>query len=124
MTAKISSSEWEVMNVVWDKHPLTAVEVFKTLPNEKEWKQKTVNTFLTRLAGKGILEVSKEGKAHLYAPKMERADCVASEGASFLQRVFKGAAGSLVLHFCENADLTVQEIRELEQILKAKKGKR
>ena len=112
------------MNVVWDKHPITAVEVFQSLPNEKEWKQKTVNTFLTRLADKGILDVSKEGKAHLYTPKKKRADCVAHEGASFLQRVFKGAAGSLVLHFCENADLTAQEIRELEQILKEKKGKR
>jgi len=109
---------------VWDKFPITAVDVFRALPNEKEWKQKTVNTFLARLTEKGILEVSKEGRAHLYTPRMERAECVASEGESFLQRVFKGAAGSLVLHFCENADLTAQEIRELEQILKAKKGKR
>ena len=38
--------------------------------------------------------------------------CVAAEGASFTQRVFQGAAGPLVLHFVENADLSPEEIRE------------
>jgi BlaI family transcriptional regulator, penicillinase repressor len=124
MPPKISSAEWEVMNVVWSRHPLTATEVFGALPQGHGWKQKTVNTFLTRLAGKGVLGVTREGKANVYTPLLKREDCVASEGASFLQRVFQGASGSLVMHFCENADLTPEEIRELEEILKNKKGRK
>ena len=111
------------MNVVWEKHPVTAVEVYEALPDAKEWKQKTVNTFLTRLVEKGVLGVKKEGKANVYTAKLKREQCVAAEGDSFLRKVFKGAAGPLVLHFCERAELTKEEIDELQALLKAKKGK-
>ena len=53
MRSRISTAEWEVMNVVWAKQPLTAAQVFAALPPGHGWKQKTVNTFLARLAGKG-----------------------------------------------------------------------
>jgi BlaI family transcriptional regulator, penicillinase repressor len=124
MSPKISSSEWEVMNVLWAKYPGTAAEVAESLPEGHGWKQKTVNTFLTRLVEKGVLKVIRQGKANLYSPLLRREECIATESDSFLNKVFQGAAGSLVMHFCERADLTPDEIRELEQMLKSKKGKR
>lgn len=122
MSPKISSAEWEVMNVVWERGSVTAVEVFAALPEENEWKQKTVNTFLARLVEKGVLRVTKDGNVNVYAPKLRRDQCVARESESFLQRVFQGAAGPLLVHFCENADLSEADIRELEKVLKRKKG--
>lgn len=124
MTPKISASEWEVMNVLWARQPLTAPEVMAALPPETKWAQKTVNTFLARLVEKGAVTATRQGKANLYSPALTREECVASEGESFLERVFRGAAGSLVLHFCEHAELSASEIRELEAVLKAKKGRR
>jgi BlaI family transcriptional regulator, penicillinase repressor len=124
MRPRISAAEWEVMNVVWARQPLTATQVFDALPPQHGWKQKTVNTFLTRLAAKGVLAAAKEGKAFVYSARNTRDECVRNEGESFLHRVFQGAAGDLMLHFCERADLSPDEIRELEQLLKAKKGKR
>ena len=47
-----------------------------------------------------------------------------SESESFLQRVFQGATGDLVKHFCAQADLTTEQIEELEQLLKSKKPRR
>jgi BlaI family penicillinase repressor len=123
MPPKISAAEWEVMNIVWDRNPISAVEVFAALPKGHDWAQKTVTTFLTRLYDKGVLAITKEGKANLYAPLFQRDECVASEGESFLNRVFQGAAGPLVLHFAERAELTTGEISELERLLKAKKGR-
>jgi BlaI family penicillinase repressor len=122
MSPKISSAEWEVMNVVWERGALTASEVFAALPNENEWKQKTVNTFLTRLVEKGVLKVTKDGNVNVYAPKLRRDQCVANESENFLQRVFQGAAGPLLVHFCENAELSDADIRELEKVLKRKKN--
>ncbi len=124
MRSKISAAEWEVMNVVWARAPLTASEVFQGLPPGHGWKPKTVNTFLTRLARKRVLAVSREGRAFTYTARVPREDCVRMESESFLNRVFQGAAGGLVLHFCQRADLTAAEIRELEQLLQAKKGKK
>jgi BlaI family transcriptional regulator, penicillinase repressor len=124
MPPKISSAEWDVMSVVWAKAPLTATEVFDALPSGHGWKQKTVNTFLTRLVEKGVLTADKKEKAFVYTARVPREKCVQLEGESFLQRVFQGATGDLVLHFCATADLTSEEIRELEQLLKAKKARK
>lgn len=112
------------MNVVWEQCPVTAVEVFERLPADKAWAQKTVNTFLTRLVEKGVLGITKEGKANVYSPLLAREECIQTESESFLQRVFQGAAGPLMMHFCERAELTPAEIAELERMLKSKKGRK
>jgi BlaI family penicillinase repressor len=124
MSAKISSSEWEVMDVIWAKAPVTATEVFAGLPKGHGWKQKTVNTFLTRLVEKGALAVDRKERAFSYRARVSREECVRAESATFLEKVFRGATGSLVLHFCEQGNLTQDEIRELEHLLNSRKGKR
>ncbi len=124
MTPKISSAEWEVMSVVWEKPSVTAPEVFEALPSGHGWKQKTVNTFLARLVAKGVLAVDRREKAHVYTARVPREKCVQLESASFLERVFRGATGDLVKHFCAEADLSADEIRELEKLLKSKKTRK
>lgn len=118
---RISTAEWEVMNVLWDQSPLSATEVFQQLPSGHGWKPKTVNTFLARLVKKRALRIARRDDLNAYVPLIKRQACVADEGDSFLQRVFKGAAGPLVMHFCERAELSDAEIAELEALLKAKK---
>lgn len=124
MPPKISESEWEVMTTLWSRSPLTAAEVFAALPAGHEWHPKTVNTFLARLAGKGVVRVTKDGNVNLYAAAVRREDCVAQEGRGFMERVFRGAAGPMLVHFCEQADLTDAEIAELEKLLRKKKAKK
>lgn len=123
MRPKISSAEWEVMNVVWSRGPVTALEVFEALPAANAWKQKTVNTFLARLAEKGVLKVTKDGHVNVYSPLLRREQCVAKESEHFVKRVFRGAAGPLLVHLCEQAELSNEEIRELQDLLRKKKGR-
>lgn len=124
MPPKISSSEWEVMNVLWAQSPRTASGVFAALPAGHGWHPKTVNTFLARLAAKGAVRVVKDGNVNVYAARLRREECVAREGRGFLERIFRGAAGPMLVHFCEQADLTAGEIRELEKLLRKKKAKK
>jgi predicted transcriptional regulator len=48
----ISQAELEVMQAIWEGHPVTAAEVVNRLGN-KNWHEKTVKTFLSRLVKKG-----------------------------------------------------------------------
>lgn len=121
MPIKISAAEWEVLNVVWDRAPATASDIFAALGAEKEWHPKTVNTFLTRLVGKGILEVKRDGRTNVYSPLKSRQECVSTESETFINRVFRGAFGPMLLHFVEQADLTQNEIGELERVLREKR---
>jgi len=117
MLSKISPAEWEVLNALWDKSPATIAEVCEALPKHRKWHSKTVGTFLIRLVDKGIVGVKKEGKSNVYSPLRSREECVTEESESFLQRVFRGATAPLLAHFCESADLSEEEIMEMQRLL-------
>ena len=124
MTRRISPAEWQVLEALWDRAPATAAEVYAALGEHTEWHLKTVNTFLARLVEKKVLGVVRDGKANVYVPKLTREQCVRRESDTFLQRVFRGAAGPMLAHFCERADLTDAEIAHLRTILKQRSAKR
>lgn len=114
---RISPSEWQVLETLWDRAPATAAEVYAALGDDAQWHFKTVNTFLTRLVDKEIVRVRRDGKANVYVPKFSREQCVRQESDTFLKRFFRGAAGPMLAHFCERAELSDEEIARLRQIL-------
>jgi len=116
----ISESEWIVASEVWEEDGLTASEIGARLDGRMAWKQKTINTFLTRLAAKGVIEARPEGRAFRYFALIPREQCVRAESESFLHRVFGGAVAPMLAHFCETADLSSEEVERLRKILKEK----
>ncbi len=118
---RISESEWVVANIVWETPPVTSAEVLERLPKGVRWKQKTVNTFLARLAEKGVLGIKKVGKANSYFPKLQREACVRAVSTSFFERIFGGSTAPMLAHFCETAPLSTEEIDELAAILRRRK---
>ncbi|HET6408304.1 MAG TPA: BlaI/MecI/CopY family transcriptional regulator [Chthoniobacteraceae bacterium] len=113
----ISESEWIVMEQLWERAPRTAGEIARTLKRSTGWAENTVRTLITRLAEKGALRVVSDGGPRQFEPAIDRDSCVKAESASFLDRVFRGSAKPLLLHFAENTKLTADEVRELKQLL-------
>jgi BlaI family penicillinase repressor len=117
---KISEAEWVVMEVVWRKHPLTALEVVRQLTSHKQWQDQTIRTMLRRLIRKKALTYRAEGKVYYYSPAVSREQCVRGESRSFLERVFGGAAHPLLVQLAQETTLSPEEIAELKRILQAK----
>jgi len=115
---QVSDAEWQVMEVLWRTHPLTANEVIAALPKATGWKPNTVRTLLSRLVKKGALKVLQEGSRYLYMPRFPREQHVRDESESFLGRLFGGRARGLLLHFAEIGKLTEADLNELKKILK------
>ena len=120
---KISEAEWVVMEVVWRKHPVTALEVVQQLTAHKQWQDQTIRTMLRRLIGKKALKYRAEGKVYYYEPAVSREQCVRGESESFLERVFGGTTHPLLLHLMQEANLSSDEIAELRRILRDKEKK-
>jgi len=118
---RISQAEWDVLNVLWEHPNATARDIYAILAESKAWNQKTVGTFLTRLVDKGAAAVRTDGPVFRYRARMSRDKSIIRESKFFLQRVFRGAAGPMLAHFCEQTELTPDEIAKLEEILRRKK---
>lgn len=120
---RISEAEWEVLGVLWRTSPLTANEVFAELGG-RAWKLNTVRTFLTRLEKKGAIAARESAEGKVYAPLIARDACVQAASQSFLERIFDGAAGPLLIHFAKSKRLNAADLAELQSILDQKrKGK-
>lgn len=115
---RISETEWEVMRVVWDRHPITAAEIIERLVRQDAtWHPKTVRTLLARLVKKKALDYEAQGRLYVYEPRVSERDCVAAASDSFLGRVFGGSLKPMLAHFVQHRKLSRKEIEELKRIL-------
>ena len=118
---KIPSSEWEIMESIWKQPGLTGTEIHQRIGDIHGWQLNTINTFLSRLVKRGFLKSERDGRAFRFWPVVERKACVTQESDNFMKRIFRGQWSPLLNYFTENADLSDQELDELESILKQKK---
>lgn len=118
---RISETEWEVMQAVWQGHPCTAQEVVARLAqDDPTWHPKTAKTLLARLVKKRALAYRQEGRAYLYGPLVTEAECQAEASESFLERVFGGSLQPMLAHFVARRKLSAAEIKELKRLLDRK----
>ena len=119
---KISEAEWEVMKLLWKTNPLTSEKIIASLSENNDWSDQTIKTFITRLIKKGAISFEKTGRIYNYYPVVSEDECVKSENEFFLKKVYDGALNMLFTKFLEEEDLSIDEIEELENILKDKKN--
>jgi BlaI family penicillinase repressor len=114
----ISDSEWTLMEELWVSAPQTALELTRRLEPSTHWAENTVRTMLARLVTKGALKTGKNAAGtRTFRPAVSRESCVKAEGDSFMQRIFRGAAKPLLVHFAQESKLTADEVAELKRLL-------
>ena len=117
---QLTSTEWKVMNALWRHHPATAREIEAGLEAEKPWAYTTLKTLLARLVEKGAIAETKQGNVSHYEPLLEQKDARRHAVESLLDRVFDGAAGSLLQHLLNEGKLSRKDRDALADMLKSK----
>ena len=110
---KLSDTEWDILQCIWEHGPLAARDVFRHVSENQSWAYKTVKTMLARLVKKGALEYDQIGNSYLYRATYSREEMTSDATSSCIQRVFGGALNPFVAHFAENAsDDEIARLRE------------
>ena len=118
MTERISDAEHAVMEVLWKRTPMTAIEVADQLVQQKDWSLQTVKTLLSRLAAKAVVGTERDGRRFLYSPLVERDAYLTGVSRNFVDRLFGGKVTPLVAHLAEADELSADDIREIEELLR------
>lgn len=121
---QISDAEWDVMETIWDAGAGTAADVIRSLRETHDWNHSTIRTLLARLVEKGALAYDVAGARYVYRPAVSRERCVRQKGRSFVEQVFGGNVGALLLHFVADASLDRDQIEQLREQLAQKKPPR
>lgn len=115
---QISESELEVMKVLWELGHATSSQVVDRLTSTTDWKPKTIQTLITRLAAKGAIKAEKTGtKAFLYSPLVSQSEYRAYASKSFLQKVYDGSLNLMVASFIKDQKISPAEIDSLKKLL-------
>lgn len=113
----MSDAERDVMEVLWtfpegvnQSMLLEAVNVAG-----KDWKRQTLNTLVTRLMEKGL--VNRENR-HVCAA-MDKQVYSNLQVEEVVREVYDGKISNLVLAFAKDKKLTKEDAKELEKLLEA-----
>lgn len=115
---KLTEAEWKIMTMLWDRGPMTIMQLTAALKEETGWSKNTVIVLLGRMEKKNAVTYERCGNAKQYRSLMMREDVGVSETKSFLKRVYKGSLGMMMNLLIEQKAVSKEDIAELYNILK------
>jgi len=116
-TQKPTTSELQILQVLWEKGPSTVREVHDALQEEKALGYTTVLKLMQIMTVKGLVRRNEEQRAHVYEAQQPAEKTKRQLAADMLQRVFDGSARELMLHALAGQRSSKNEIEELRQLL-------
>jgi BlaI family penicillinase repressor len=120
----ITPAELEIMKALWTIGPATVRQVLESLPENDDGPlaYTTVMTMMKNLALKGALEVDSSRQPFVYSAAVRRDQVLKSRLLEFLHTVFDDRAAELVLHLVDEAQLSPDDLRRLEQKIAGKEA--
>ena len=115
MEIRFTARELDVMAVLWERGPSTVAEVRRALDDELAYN--TVLTVLRILEEKGYVTHEEEGRAHRYAPLVERLEAGESALRRVTRKLFSGSPELLLTRLVEGEDLSEDEVRRMRDLL-------
>lgn len=113
---ELSRFELQCLKKLWSRKEATVREVHGDLPKGPSYS--TVRKIFERLEEKGAVKrVRLDGKAWVYKSEVSASDIIRKEIRRLLDSLFDGAAPELVSHLADMKELSVEDLREIEEEL-------
>jgi predicted transcriptional regulator len=116
-SATLTEAELRIMDVLWHKGPATVQQVLDRLPETPALAYNSVLTTIRVLEKKGYVEHEKDGRAHLYAPLINREAAKRTEIRHLVGRFFKNSEELLMLSLLEDKGLDAAELKRLREMI-------
>ena len=117
VSATLTEAELRIMDVLWLKGACTVQQVLDWVSTRQPLAYNSVLTTIRILEKKGYVKHVKEGRAHVYAPVVERKEATRSEISRLISRFFGNSHEELVLNILEERGLEQEELTRLREML-------
>ena len=115
MQEKLFDSEAKVMEIIWDKGPVSAKEISVIAAESIGWNKNTTYTVIKKLEAKGFIRRDEPG--FICTPLVSKEEMLKREATSLLEKVFGGSRKALFSALLEDEKLSDKEIKELKDII-------
>ena len=113
----LTDAELRLMEVLWEKGAATVGDVVEALPKGSALAYSTVLTTLRILERKGYVGHSKEGRAFVYAPLIDRGQARRNILQYVVNRFFDNSPELLVLNVLKEEKIEASELKRLQKMI-------
>lgn len=114
----LTEAELELMQILWKLGEGSVADVLSAILETPKPAYTTVSTLLRILEQKDVLSTRKEGRGHVYIPKLTRVAYEAKAVRQVVDRVFEGTPVALVKQLLNSVDLDADELSQIRALLK------
>ena len=112
----LSRFELQCLRKLWNRREATVREIHEDLEDPPSYS--TVRKIVERLEEKGAIErVRKDGRAWVYRSAVSPSAMLKKEIRRFLDVAFDGAAAPLVAQLARMDELSIEDLRDIEEAL-------
>jgi predicted transcriptional regulator len=115
MKEKLFDSEAKVMEIIWDRGPLSAKEISLIAADSIGWNKNTTYTVIKKLEVKGFIRRDEPG--FICTALVSQSEMQRKEVVSLLNKVFGGSRKALFSALLEDEELSDNEINELRSLI-------
>lgn len=109
--------ELQILKILWELGPSPVREVHRRLQTEKETNYSTTVKMLSVMMDKGLVKRNEAASPHIYRPALSRETAGKRMVKHLIDKVYDGAAMSLVLHALSSTKATQEEREEIHRLL-------
>ena len=113
---QLSKSEEELMNILWEKQPAFMKDLISAYP-EPLPAQTTVATLLKRMADKGFISYSTEGRSRKYRALVGKKEYFSKHVNSLIENFFGNSASQFASFFTRETNLSKKELKDLRSLI-------
>lgn len=114
---KPTEAELELLQVLWDRGPLTVREIHDSLSGTKETGYTTTLKILQKMTAKGLVSRDEAQRSHIYHPVLQAEQTRRQLVRDLLQRAFGGSPGKLMIAALSGKKATAAERAEIRRLL-------
>ncbi len=115
MKDKLFDSEVKVMEILWERAPISAKDISVLAAARSGWNKNTTYTVIKKLEAKGCLK--REEPGFICTPLYSRSEAQKAETRSLLQKLFGGSRKALFSALLEDEALSKGELEELRRMI-------
>lgn len=116
MIAKLSESEYHVLEILWNRGDTTAKKIAEILNDEVGWSKTTTYTVLKRSINKGIIQRTDPNfVCHALISKQE---AQSKETNELIDHLYDGSPKKLISFLVDDNRLSEKDIADLKDIIR------
>ena len=109
---QLTKAEEDIMQILWKLGEGNVAAIIEQFPEPKP-AYNTVSTIVRILENKEFVDYRKEGRGHIYMPKVKKSEYSNQTLNKVMDGYFQGSFKSMVSFFMKKNDISMSEMEEI-----------